>query len=631
MSVIMFCPVDPVSGILIKDKIVTNSQEFAGFLDWLTRNAQKDLRAKAYRVIDGTEPSLVAKAALIDQVAGGYIKKIMVTANRGAAMALSDEASREDASYANEVVGVASGELKALKRAIQSEIFQSQMMGVGLPADGVDRLVAAFDGQNALMKDVALVLSNEIAHNKKITEKLLESSIRDYLEATARRADVKRKMPEIDKTVEEVLGIFAPLIRYMENDLLPKCRAEMLAHLEDYVRSGWFFQDIVEKSTHPGCKMGAWWGATHNSVEDLRTAFTKLEQGEKVEDQAIGSLFIQRVAELSLCVKTRAMRKEGAKYGEQADWEVEEVKKLSTSKLFTTTAGSAEIDSFWISPDSQRYFITCATSTSTLEEQDDQMARYRQAIEKARSDGVLGHLKIPNPAMSIDSRTLALCSAQSRIAKGPGRQAGESILNCFKKGTAAQERQLVNYLNSFPFVGMLVNSDRINPEDFPKYHIDLFGASENMWMTQMSKAYSVKGDISDAAKGVHALAGLLQGFSTILKQQPLMEIALTEGAGGLGDKPRVFLESLIITTDEVLKRLNDGLTDKTIKKMTKREKELIRKALGDAPSILMDNMDRIQARSRSYFGEIKSNIIIQLAELDRIGVPSTRASKKSSM
>ena len=578
-----FCPVNPKTALLDKHAVVTDSKEFLAFLDWLTLDSQKELRGRAYTLIDGKAPTTVAKAMLIDAVAGSYISQLLLKTNRATAVALSIDAGLDEKNQAAILAGQMSAELKGLKDAIQIEIFEGQLRKSSMTDEAINRLVSAFDGQNLLAKDVATALAQTLAEEKKATQIQLTNSVRQFLERKDRRADVKRVGTSHDVEYDVAkLGFFAPLVRYIETVQQPKARAEMLAHLEDYVRSGWFHADMVEKSTHPGCGLGGWYGATHHTVDALRETFFKLESGQKVADHEIGLLFEKRVAELTIGIKTAKSKKKSAIYGADTPWVVSDVFKRDKINLFSSIAGSAEIDSFWISPDNNQYFLTCATSSSTLSMQSDQMARYLEAIKISIENGRLGHLTIPNPPIGIDCRTLALCAGQaSQGKKGQGRQAGYDMTLCFDKGSPTQEIKTMAHLNSLPGIALLAKEARFSPEDYAYYRFDLIGERETVWNKQIAKAKEMN-TFSAHEQGIAALTGFLGSFGESLQNHPLKPFLLK--ASGIGDKPYHLFSGLLFIVEKV---------NSEFSLMGNEQKSALSMHLGKGGRALLDNLSRI--------------------------------------
>lgn len=623
----IFCPVNPKTGELDKKSVVANAKEFAGFLGWLTQDSQKELRGKAYALIDGKEPTLVAKAMLIDSVAGHYVNQTLVGANRAAAVALSPEAGDYERQSAETIAGRMRGEIKGLKDAIQSEIFEGQLRKSAMTDEAINRLVGAFDGQNLLAKNVAAALAKTLAEESKASQFQLADTVRRYLEAKDRRADVKRLSGSTGSEFDlEKLGLFAPLVRYIETIEQPKARAEMLAHLEDYVRSGWFHKDMVEKATHPGSDLGSWHGAAHEAVLPLREAFSKLEKGQKVADHEIGSLFERRVAELAVGIKTAKRNAKGALHGEDAPWVVTEAFKRDPLSLFSSTAGSAEIDSFWISPDNNQYFITCATSSSTLDMQTDQMSRYLEAIKLCVQSGKLGSFSIPHAPIGIDCRTLALCAGHAAGAKkGPGRQAGFDMAQCFEQGSPAQEAKTMAHLNALPGIALLAAESRFAPENYTYFRFDLIGDKETIWNNQIAAAKAIPG-LSAHEQGIAALAGFLGSFGEAMAHQPLKKLALRQKAGGIGAKPYKQLLGLLYTLDKV---------GEAFSQMGPEQKRALASRLGKGGASLLDNISRIvpkDPRDISFHKDASAKLksMVDMAEACALGeAAKTKKAPKS--
>lgn len=551
-----FCPVTK-AGELIAGKVVASDEQFEGFLNWMGRKANEGLRAKAYAKIDGKGPSVEAKAQLIDVACGDYVGRLLRQANRQSILGLSEEASDEERSEMAQEVSKARSSLKTFCHIIKTELFSGQLRKASMEQAAIDSLLSSFASQDNLCRNAATMLAANARELGERAAQELPGSFRSYLETRERRAEVKSfsaAAPEDDAG----LGMFAPLVKFIETALDPSVRMEMLAHLEDYVRSGWYARDHLDAATGPGCEDGAWWGARHDSAESLRDLFSKIANGERVDPSELTHALAERVSELSLSPVIDAAQK-ARKEGESR---VISMEAPQAREVFAKAAGSRRPDTFWISPDSKRAFISCATSDETMSGQGNQMARYLKAIEHDLAGGAyggsayLGHHRVPDGVeLTVEVRTVSVCYAQERTVRGQGAQAGRSLLSCFAPGAKKQEAALIEAFNAVPFLSKLLeHTPPLQPEELASFHLNLVGARDGVWGPARAKIEAAP-DEGKRLAGCEALAMSLAKVAQAIEAAPLRDdVIFNADAGGIGSKAYKGLRSLLSFAGSVAQR-----------------------------------------------------------------------------
>lgn len=512
-----FSPVDAVSALLLGRHAVETAEEFEGLIIWLGRKANEPLRKRAYEAIasEATGRTLLeAKALLLDKTCGAYVKKLLNAANGDAAWGLSSDINDAQKDRMDAQIAPAEEALNKFCHVIKPELFTGQLRKAAMTRTAADRLLASFDGRADMAKSIATLLAVNVKELGEQAQAELPGLVRAYFESSQRRGEIKRCGDgEAPDEAFEMLGLFAPLIRFIEDERNPKIKMEMAAHFEDYVRSGWFARDHIDESTGPGCQEGAWWGAGHESAPEFREILKKLGNGDDVKSSVVRDAFALRVSELALAVmcKTEQVRGEAPN-----KHEVARAGRLDPHVLFKTTAGAGQPDTFWISPDSARVLMTCATADETMARQDNQIVRYVKSILGAIEKRMLGNFDIPpGAAMQVEARSFSVSFGQKKSAK-PGPQAGSSLLQCFNCGSEENKDRLIAAFNTVPFLAMLASDPKdLTPDIAANLTLDLAGAREEVWSKSTERAPWISTS-TPAAQQEHVRKAGLESMSKAL-------------------------------------------------------------------------------------------------------------------
>lgn len=532
-----FSPVEAGSALLLGRHAVETADEFEGLIIWLGRKANEPLRKRAYEAIasEATGRTLLeAKALLLDKTCGAYVKKLINAANGDAAWGLSSDIDGEQKDKIDARVAAAEEALNKFCHVIKPELFTGQLRKAAMTRAAAERLLASFDGRADMSKSIATLLAVNVKELGEQAQAELPGVVRAYFESSQRRGEIKRGGDgEAPVEAFEMLGLFAPLIRFIEDERNPKIKMEMAAHFEDYVRSGWFARDHIDESTGPGCKDGAWWGAGHESAPAFREIIKKLGNGEDVPSSVVRDGFARRVSELALAVVCETKQKPAAVPNEH--W-VARAGRLDPHVLFQTTAGSGQPDTFWISPDSSRVLMTCATSDETMARQDNQIVRYIKSVLGAIEKRKLGNFEVPLGAvMRVEARSFSVSFGQKKSAK-PGPQAGESLLRCFDFRSEEDKGRLISVFNTVPFLAMLVKDPKdLTPDIAANLTLDLAGAREEVWSKLAARAPwgSARARNAGMACMAKALAAVGKALGAVSAKDDLI---YNRHAGGIGTK-----------------------------------------------------------------------------------------------
>lgn len=607
-----FAPVDPVTGSLFKNQatgeladesVVADSRQFKGFMEWFTRASNGPLLDKAYRAlalsmaqdaadkdhraavaaakraklpppsapapVAQPEVDLVVKGAFVHAVCGPHVRRLLNQANANAKAGLGREADPRAVDAMRDMVAEAKSELQEFAHVLKKKLFVAQVQGsfgsragnyLLLSEGETRRLLESFEVESSHVMELGSFMAKTVKKLGAAAKSELPRELRKRMEQPQARAQIIRGADEeFDFESYGKLGQFAPFIQFLEQEVDPSIRMEMACQFEDYVRSGWFARDHVDKATDAACSEGSWHMATHETAERLRDVFQRLADTPKGRPgparHEVARAFRDRVAELALWVTCKGARERAPGDDDEAmrpqgEYYVEKVERIDKDQLFKRFEAQHRPDSFWISPDGGTFYISCATSRDTLEKEGNQLVRYLRAVEASLAAGKLGQLPIPaglDP--KVDARTLAVSYAQSGQSRRGGNKPGHLLLECFDlpPGVPGAEERLVQALNSLPALSLVTSDVKdLLVGELNKHKCDLVGAKEELWSRALVHAREKIGAGADAKATemlalCDCLASVAKGFEGVA---PNDKLVYSPNPHAAGDKAFQGLKSL---------------------------------------------------------------------------------------
>lgn len=502
-----FCPVDRKTGsLLLPEKEILSDEDFEGFLMWLSNPRERALREKAYKALGGAA-SPESKADLIWRASGRYLRHMLDQSNQHANFALSLDATPEEQTACESIVSRRRSLLKSFHSIVAGEIFSAQMRQCRMSDKAIAEMASSFAEQDDLGASALKILAAGAEKASEVAEADAIRALRSWIEDPQRRAEIKKASDRaLTQADRDALGEFAPLIEFIQTRVDPNIRAEMLARIEDYAVSGWLGADLIRNGDSSAL---APWAPSHDGQARWRAMFDRVRSNPaSVSSREFLDSFAERFCEIAVSVSIDSGSKAKRKGSEEEGCTVKSAHAMTPSEFFAR-AGSGMPDCLMISPGGSRAHITCASSDESLARQGNQMARYREAVERALDTGYLGDIPFPSGKPSIHCRTISVCLAQARGAKA-GRQVGESFFSLFQNPKSPACSALAPAANALPFIALFeTDIHRFSLEELPKYRFDLVGAKESVWEPIRAAAEASPTPAKTAFLGI---SELLRGF-----------------------------------------------------------------------------------------------------------------------
>ena len=377
---------------------------------------------------------------------------------RQAVRAIGQGASAAEVATAQSCVALR--EIAALREEVgDDKAFRVSLKRVGFDSRGVDLIVQGLDDQQSFQRgtlaQIARVPLPDIT-----TERLNVALMRHMATPECRRELTRPARGPLTPGEVDASHEFAPfLVWILSADVFPKVKAEALARLVAYIRSGHAARDLT--STDP----------EEASVQALRAVVARLRAGEAVAPQAVDEVLSQRFAELFAPVKV--LRQDECAEGLLP---IAVPATASSFSLFPqegrrTEAGAVEgsgmIDAIIRDAvDPTRWHMAAATANDDTTSQADQLARHHAAVRNSMD------MNIP-PFQEND--TLASLFFVSPSFLTPHRQ---SALEETGPTLTGAECEALNALALYAQMGQQINAKQMDPAAVMRFeHLAIGGVS----------------------------------------------------------------------------------------------------------------------------------------------------------
>lgn len=499
-----------------KGRKVETERDFEEFLGWLTNygvaEERKDLyEKKAKKKYSpetlsemksrmGAEKYLTeAKAEVIGEISKDFVQGLLEKANECAREIESEESTDKAARLLRDEISRAKKLLARFQSACAKEIFSIQMIGAGLTEKASNKMLDILSEKWA--KEPMNALAEAMRASAEQTVEEGSSCFKRYLESGERRAQMTTKNESgggsMSKSEREGLGKFAPLLDFMENSLLPAEKAEMMAKMMGYVRSGWAAVDMAGIETKEEMRRHSPW-TDHDAVEGWRGVLKRIEEkGGRLDDaersEALNA-FARRMAEISFDVKVSKPneKKKSAKASEIESFEKQEGRVKGWEDLIEKAA-TKMVDVVLVGPkskeqDKRKVVAACATSMVSMLRQGTQPARYFYALSKELKSGSNDPFEVLKGS-ELDFYMLAPCLVNFQEDVRNGKAAGKALMSRIENGLnvkgsewMAERDKAKNAINVVPMMRTMCSTEGFEtPAEVFKSSLALAGASSERW------------------------------------------------------------------------------------------------------------------------------------------------------
>lgn len=416
--------------------------EFLAFVEFLGDKSEEaaSRRERAYRLLsaDG-EPSIPAKMEFVRRVAKRYVESALVRANTAAIErdASGDEPSREEAKEAATEVA---RDMRKLFGAVKGEVFD----GVLLSARMNEPALKAF-------KKAILDPSFETGLVEKIIAaeaKEMSAAMREWAQSPEGRRKIVSASKKSSDKYDETMGFYAPLIRFITEEVAPAQKAEFIARFQDYVDSGLLAADMSSPKT-----------AAAKKFSELGHAALK---GGKVDSEAMAQALFGRLAEVSVGLKVEGIAEAREGKSRRAAGRGQISRNVAREQALTgedirSLQAQGIVDS--IVAHKGKLYVSFATSVPRMNTQNLQWMRHLEGIQEwaARQ----------TPPMKVERvRVFAPSMVEDASEKRGPRAGGEFEKLIGQKLTVRQTEAL----NAMPFATELLSGYGVgrSPEEWAK-------------------------------------------------------------------------------------------------------------------------------------------------------------------
>jgi hypothetical protein len=406
---------------------VDTPEDFTDFCTFMLDQSEpaKASRKLAYeRLAPDGVASPEAKIEFVRTQALGYLKASLRKGNASCAHAISSDADDMDEAQTELVVAELNGQFSALVSAVGQDVFQGLLLASNM-TDAARHAVARaiWAGRDFAKEMVQVALSAEFGRGAAALEHWRSTpQARKSLTGPLSSAKAADRV-----ALDPKYGVYQPLIKYLNEHLLPSQRAEFFARFEDYARSGWLDNDLRLGAATAESPL-----ASTPAAHEWRALAARVLRGENVPSSEVSDALYPRMAELSLQIAVRGPR------GKSTTWTA--LDRPMKPEDIDAVAPSGTVDSFTVDP-SGGALVTFASSDERLSRQNDQWPAHMVAVDAhAEAMGV----------SRVTYRVLAPCLVADDGPKQGAAKAG-AALEAWFGGAQACEARVRSLLNAMPF------------------------------------------------------------------------------------------------------------------------------------------------------------------------------------
>lgn len=465
-------------------KPVGGSEDFKDFCVFMSDQSEsaKALRKKAYdRISETGEATPKAKIDFVRANALDYFKSQLKSGNTLSAQSLSNDASSWDEGFAESFITAMGREFKGLVSAVGADIFDGMLLASSLTEQARQALVKAlWAGDEFASEVIQLALKAERGQAAKALARWRETP-----EARVKMSSaLKVEMVEDRMSLDAKYGVYAPLLKFLTEQMGVAQRAEYFARFEDYANSGFFDEDLAlaDGAQRDGLR------ATPSAHAWKRLASMVMSgQEPQPAAQEVRAALHMRLAEVGMKIDVPSI-----KDGKSTTW------KGVPSKLkaadIDNLAARGQIDGFTLCSD-KTALVSFVTTNELLKTQEAQWARHFIAVEKALPElGITG----------ASYRILAPCMIADAGVGTSSKPAGSALAAWFS-GERKIDPQTQGMINAIPFMLELMKGSKtiLSTADLggvgswaAQMNFELIGSSRNAWpMVQAAIAASNEPDL----------------------------------------------------------------------------------------------------------------------------------------
>lgn len=315
----------------------------------------------------------------------------------------------EASAVATEQSCLALREISALRQELADDkAFRAAMTRVGFDRSGTELIIKGLNDQRGFQKGTMEAIAR-VPFQDITTERLNAEFTRHMATPECRRDLVRPSSKSLEPGDLNPTHEFAPfLVRLVNGDVFPKVRAEVLARLAVYIRSGHAAKDFTSTDT------------TQSNTAAMRDLVKRLRDGETVSAQEVEGVLANRFDELFVSMKVLRNKEcvEGilpmAFPADSSSFSMRPTDQDQSKLDYTgSVEGSGRIDAVIRDVnDLHRWHIAAATSNEDTTSQGDQLARHHAAIRNSIEMGIppfnkqdsIGTLLFVSPCLMIQSR-----------------------------------------------------------------------------------------------------------------------------------------------------------------------------------------------------------------------------------
>lgn len=450
-------------------KAVMSAAEFKDFCVFMSdqSDATKSIRKKAYDRI--SETGVATAKAKIDFVRAnslGYIKSQLKSSNSLSAQALSTDAAEWDDEFAEKFITEMGREFRGLVVAVGGDVFDGMLLASNMTEQARKALVKAlWSGDEFADEVIDAALRAERGQAAKAL-----ADWRKTPEARSKMSSgLKSEMASDRMSLDAKYGVYAPLLKFLTEQMGVAQRVEYFARFEDYANSGFFDQDLalVEGVARNGLYATP---AAHGWKEMAAQVMTGQEPQPTASD--VRKALHLRLAEVGMKISVPSI-----KNGKPPTW-TGEASKLSSSDI-DELAVSGHVDSLTICSD-KTALVSFVTSNNLVNTQKDQWSRHFIAVEN-----VLPSLGLTGASY----RVLAPCLIADRsVARGA--PIFGATLGAWFSGQRKMDPEIQGVINAVPFMLELVRGSKTVLATADKggvgawagqLSLELIGSNHNAW------------------------------------------------------------------------------------------------------------------------------------------------------
>lgn len=479
-------------------RTVKTASDFDEFIQWLEQPGKMNERKAAYLSYAKERgmpiDSLLArkgearyleeaKAGVIARASGAYVSKLLSKANQFSQVGLDEESTAETVDHCLREVSKAKLQLSEFYAACAREIFRSQLRAASMNEAATDALIESLDARQWARDPLGAIIQGA-RQAQEGAGRQLSDAFREFLEHPERRGLLLASSSAVNLADSDIspLGAFAPLIRFMNAELDPKHRAEMMARMLAYVESGWAEKDLIGGESREEIERESPW-CDHAALLPWRELAGRVKREEPVAVAELLDAFALRFCEIGAEAVVGKAQVKGAELPVLKS-AVLLKSKISNWEELAQVAPPKVVDVCVIAPGGRSLHLTCATADPAMLKQGNQSERYLSAIERAVATAGpqgfhLGSVKLP-AAPAIIMTIFSPCLAQESAAT-TRRQAGEAIFEQFPgRLEPATEERIVDGVNALPMMAVAARSFG-SRGSIARVRQQLVGASSHLW------------------------------------------------------------------------------------------------------------------------------------------------------